>query len=627
MKSYHTEPPVNIEQYYKKSHAIIIGISNYKEETSLANAFNDAAAIKRVLEEKYGFSNVITLFNEEATGDKIREILQDILRDESIIGTQDRVLIYYSGHGKLRRAVNWKGEETKTGYIIPYDSRLRRYYTSIEMDDLVKSCQGCNAKHILLILDCCYSGYAATRTGEPKLPPDYLNENFIHDITQRKAIQVLAATQNDEPANDSGVLPGFSAFTGALLGILINEKDPIENGIITASEIGTVLQQEVVNQKGVFQRPSYNVLAGSEGGDFIFKILPTAVKKLTSPPIANAGIHQAVNAGTVVTLDGTRSKDPEGKSLKYSWIQTGGNPSVTINGVNTSTPTFTAPKMSEDTTYEFKLTVTNESGVSSYDAVKVTVKPIPHPNQLPIAGVGTDQTGKKKEQSWISSKILVPIIVVIAVLVIGTIFIMSPPSSPPPEINDLPLANAGLDQTVSPGDIVTLDGGKSSDSDGDITSYSWEQIAGPKVLLNNADTANPSFRAPNVTDTKLTFALTTKDNKGANSNNFAATDIIMSPVNHPPVANNPTITTSVDKPVNITLSGDDLEPNDELTASIVSQPSDGRLGEINQTTGKVTYTPNPGFTGTDEFIFKVNDGKVDSGNVGTVSIIVNKSQA
>ena len=150
----------SIKDYYKKSHAIVIGISNYKEESSLVNAYNDATAIKRVLAEKYDFDNIITLFNEEATGDKIRGILEDTLRDESIIGPKDRVLIYYSGHGKLRREINWEGKEISTGYIIPYDSRLGRYGSSIKMDYLIESCQACNARHIFLILDCCYSGYA-----------------------------------------------------------------------------------------------------------------------------------------------------------------------------------------------------------------------------------------------------------------------------------------------------------------------------------------------------------------------------------------------------------------------------------------------------------------------------------
>jgi hypothetical protein len=53
----------------------------------------------------------------------------------------------------------------------------------------------------------------------------------------------------------------------------------------------------------------------------------------------------------------------------------------------------------------------------------------------------------------------------------------------------------------------------------------------------------------------------------------------------------------------------------------MSLPSHGKIGQIDQTDGSVTYTPNSGFTGTDEFTFKVNDEKVDS-NIATVSIAV-----
>jgi clumping factor B len=54
----------------------------------------------------------------------------------------------------------------------------------------------------------------------------------------------------------------------------------------------------------------------------------------------------------------------------------------------------------------------------------------------------------------------------------------------------------------------------------------------------------------------------------------------------------------------------------------VSNPLHGTLSEINQNTGVVTYTSKPGFVGTDKFTFKVNDGTVDSSNVGTVRIQV-----
>ena len=82
--------------------------------------------------------------------------------------------------------------------------------------------------------------------------------------------------------------------------------------------------------------------------------------------------------------------------------------------------------------------------------------------------------------------------------------------------------------------------------------------------------------------------------------------------NQPPVANDQSVTTDVNKPVDIRLTASDLDKNDRLIAKTVALPSHGTLSDINQDTGVVTYTPNPGFTGTDSFTFNVNDGKVDS---------------
>jgi len=80
----------------------------------------------------------------------------------------------------------------------------------------------------------------------------------------------------------------------------------------------------------------------------------------TSPPIADAGPPQiGVPAGTI-TLNGSGSHDPLGEPLTFSWKQIGG-PSVTLNGANTATPTFTA---AAGQTYVFELTVTNTDGLS-----------------------------------------------------------------------------------------------------------------------------------------------------------------------------------------------------------------------------------------------------------------------
>ncbi|UOG90774.1 MAG: DUF1566 domain-containing protein [Candidatus Thiothrix sulfatifontis] len=82
--------------------------------------------------------------------------------------------------------------------------------------------------------------------------------------------------------------------------------------------------------------------------------------------------------------------------------------------------------------------------------------------------------------------------------------------------NKTPNANAGSDQTVNEKVEVNLDGSASADSDGSIASYAWVQTAGATVTLSGANTAKPTFTAPEVVaDETLTFELTVTDNHGA----------------------------------------------------------------------------------------------------------------
>jgi hypothetical protein len=90
------------------------------------------------------------------------------------------------------------------------------------------------------------------------------------------------------------------------------------------------------------------------------------------------------------------------------------------------------------------------------------------------------------------------------------------------------IANAGPDQTVSEGTIITLNGSgnnnnnKSSSNIG-ITAaanYLWRQMNGPAIILNGNNTAHPTFVAPNYpNDTKYTFALEVYDSQVVNNNN------------------------------------------------------------------------------------------------------------
>ena len=74
-----------------------------------------------------------------------------------------------------------------------------------------------------------------------------------------------------------------------------------------------------------------------------------------------------------------------------------------------------------------------------------------------------------------------------------------------------PTADAGPAQRVDTGASVTLDGSGSSDPDGTIASYAWTQDSGTIVALTGADTAGPTFTAPDAATT-LVFSLIVTDN-------------------------------------------------------------------------------------------------------------------
>jgi len=92
-----------------------------------------------------------------------------------------------------------------------------------------------------------------------------------------------------------------------------------------------------------------------------------AIAMSNQVPVAHAGTNRTVRFGSLVTLDGSASFDPDStpQPLSYTWTQSAG-PSVSLNDSNVATPSFTPSSVGS---YSFDLVV----GDGADDSVPVTV--------------------------------------------------------------------------------------------------------------------------------------------------------------------------------------------------------------------------------------------------------------
>ena len=107
-------------------------------------------------------------------------------------------------------------------------------------------------------------------------------------------------------------------------------------------------------------------------------VLPKDTKMNVKPvvknirPEANAGKNQIAVEGSQVILDGSKSKDRDGKIESYHWQQITG-PSIALANVNDIKMSFISPLVNQDTMLFFKLTVTDDKGSSHSASTAVKV--------------------------------------------------------------------------------------------------------------------------------------------------------------------------------------------------------------------------------------------------------------
>ena len=107
---------------------------------------------------------------------------------------------------------------------------------------------------------------------------------------------------------------------------------------------------------------------------------PTAVIQTNTRPTASASVDQGVaDKGSLITLNGSGSNDPDGDNanLTYQWTQQPGSVTVTLSDPTAQQPTFTIPTLIESGfTFVFRLVV-SDGALSSTNTAEVTVRTRP----------------------------------------------------------------------------------------------------------------------------------------------------------------------------------------------------------------------------------------------------------
>ncbi len=243
---------------YDNSWALIIGINDYENVPDLHYAVEDALAIKNMLINEFNFSrnNVRVLIDKEASQSNINKEMSKLLKSA---GVNDRVVFYFAGHGETEELGL---EEVATGFLMPSDADVENlYFSAIPMEDLRSVSKFSKAKHMLFLVDACYSGLAAVNTrGLSTNSP-----NYIDKITQENARQIITAGQKDEKVLEKDEWE-HSAFTKNLISGL-KDKKANSNGddFITGSELGFYLQEKVSLDTENSQTPQVKRLTTHEG--------------------------------------------------------------------------------------------------------------------------------------------------------------------------------------------------------------------------------------------------------------------------------------------------------------------------------------------------------------------------
>ena len=269
-------PPKLEVKNYTKRWAVVVGI-NYtdtnlpegsrKKVPVLKNAENDAQAFADLLIKNYGYekNTVKLLLGKEATLSAIGGAIDsEFLGKKSQVSENDSVLFFFAGHGYEN------AKEQRAGELLPWDVKVEGeipvQISCIQMENNVAVLMKRSpARHKLVILDCCHSGYIfnSKQQAERRSEKD---SRFDEGLFSTPAFQAIASCRGEEKASDGK--DGHSYFTASIL--LALKVIPRQQGVrlpIKTSDLFTFLVSDLhqKNAPSTDQKAQWGSLSINQG--------------------------------------------------------------------------------------------------------------------------------------------------------------------------------------------------------------------------------------------------------------------------------------------------------------------------------------------------------------------------
>ena len=258
----------------------VVGIDRYKRKP-LDNAVNDARGVLKAFEQ-LGFERIAEpLYDEHATRAAMFDLVLNLRRE---LRRDDSLVLFFAGHGHSETHLVDNGPTVRKGYLLPVDAD-QRSHTWVDLASWLPDVAGLPARHILVILDSCYSGVALDRDvrfrgiGVAPAPEG-------RSLRMRSSRRVLTSAQDNETAGDSGPVPGHSLFAGCLLGAVLGGMFE-QTGKSTASylSLSSYVQDEVRAYAREEQNPDIGTLEGDDHGELFLPLAKPVQRKRRKPTV------------------------------------------------------------------------------------------------------------------------------------------------------------------------------------------------------------------------------------------------------------------------------------------------------------------------------------------------------